>query len=46
MKRKLPLKLKVTGECARMVGIKPGKSWSATDRKKVGACVIKKLRSK
>ena len=46
MKRKLPIKLKFTGECARMAGIKPGKSWSMGDRKKVEACVIKKMRTK
>ena len=46
MKKKLPVKLKFTGECARMAGIKPGKSWSATDRKKVDACVLKKMRAK
>lgn len=46
MKRKLPLKLKFTGQCAQMAGIKPGKKWSPTDRKKVETCVLKKLRTK
>jgi hypothetical protein len=46
VKRKLPLKLKLTGQCVQMAGIKPGKKWSATDRKKVDACVLRKMRSK
>lgn len=46
MKRKLPLKLKLTSQCAQMAGIKPGKKWSMGDRKKVEACVIKKTRAR
>lgn len=46
MKKKLPLKFKFTGECARMAGIKPGKKWTMGDRKKVDACVVKKMRAK
>lgn len=44
MKRKLPIKLKYTGECARAEGIKPGKTWTMSQRKKVSTCVLRKLR--
>jgi len=46
MKKSLAVKFKLTGQCARDVGIKPFKKWSAADRKKVGACVLKKMRAK
>lgn len=45
-KRSLPIKLKVTSSCAREVGIKPGKAWTPTQRKKVMGCVNRKMRSK
>lgn len=45
-KRKLPLKLKLTGLCARDVGIKPGKKWTASQRKQVDTCVMKKMRGR
>lgn len=45
-KRTLPLKLRLTSSCARDVGIKPGKPWTPTQRKKVSLCVARKTRSK
>lgn len=45
-KKTIPLKLKLTSSCARVVGIKPGKKWTEIQRKKVQNCVAKKLRSK
>lgn len=45
-KRTLPLKLKLTSSCAKDAGIKPGKAWTPTQRKKVKGCVERKLRSR
>jgi hypothetical protein len=45
-KRALPLKLRLTSSCARDAGIKPGKPWTPSQRKKVSLCVSKKLRTK
>ena len=45
-KKTLPLKLKLTSSCARDVGIKPGKVWTPSQRKKVQSCVARKLRSR
>jgi len=45
-KKKLPLKLQLSSSCARDVGIKPGKPWTPTQRKKVATCVERKLRRK
>lgn len=42
-KRTLPLKLRLTSTCARDAGIKPGKPWTLGQRKKVSACVARKL---
>lgn len=45
-KKKLPLKLKLTSSCAVDAGIKPGKKWTSSQRKRVSACVDRKLRSR
>jgi hypothetical protein len=45
-RKEVQLKFKVMTSCARDVGIKPGKKWSSSQRKKVDACVAKKVRSK
>ncbi len=42
-KRKLPLALKISRECAVESGVKPFKKWAKTDHKKVDACVAKKM---
>lgn len=39
-------RFKTQSNCARDVGIKPGKSWTPQQRKKVSLCVARKLRSK
>lgn len=44
--KEVRLKFKVMTSCARDVGIKPGKKWSSSQRKKVDACVAKKTRSR
>lgn len=43
-KRKLNTALKHTRECAKAIGIKPFKKWSASQKKRVKACVLKKTR--
>ena len=45
-KRKLPLKLKLNVECARAVGIKPFKKWTASQHKQVDSCIVKKMRAR
>lgn len=40
------LRFKTQSSCARDAGIKPGKSWTPQQRKKVSLCVQRKLRSK
>lgn len=45
-KRKINIKMKLTSSCAKDAGIKPGKTWTPQQRKKVSLCVAKKLRSK
>lgn len=40
------IRFKTQSSCARDAGIKPGKPWTATQRKKVSLCVARKTRSK
>lgn len=42
-KRKLPTALKYTRECAKEIGIKPFKKWTAEQKRKVAKCAEKKL---
>ncbi len=45
MKRKLPIKLKLTASCARSAGIKPFKKWTSSQKKAVSSCVAKRMRT-
>jgi hypothetical protein len=45
-KKTIHIKMKLTSSCARDAGIKPGKPWTPTQRKKVSLCVARKLRTK
>lgn len=40
---KIPVKLKLSRECALTEGIKPFKKWTAAQKKSVAACVDKKM---
>jgi hypothetical protein len=40
------IRFKTQSSCARDAGIKPGKSWTPQQRKRVSLCVARKLRSK
>jgi hypothetical protein len=40
------IRFKTQSSCARDAGIKPGKTWTPQQRKKVSLCVARKLRSK
>lgn len=40
---KVPVKLKLTRECALTAGIKPFKKWTASQKKTVAACVDRKM---
>lgn len=40
---KVPIKLKLTRECALTAGIKPFKKWTASQKKSVAACVDKRM---
>lgn len=45
-KRTINIKMKLNSSCAREVGIKPGKPWTLGQRKKVSACVARKMRAR
>jgi len=40
------IRFKTQSSCARDAGIKPGKTWTPQQRKKVSLCVARKLRTK